>query len=151
MTTSHAARRDSQSAAWFDGLAAGYLLIKRCQRCSHFTRPDAGACPDCHSTDLEWTRAAGAGTVVCVIRDRATDEPVTLGLVELAEGPWLHVRLAGMHLSAGTPVSLSVHHAEGSEPIPLFSPTRPADTRTRMTGRRLHTLTGDTDSADHRG
>jgi uncharacterized OB-fold protein len=122
---SHPACRDAASAAWFDGLAAGQLLIKRCRPWGHYSRPDATACPKCHSAELEWTRATGAGTVVCVIVDRATgEEPVTLGLVELDEGPWLHVRLSGaMRPFAGARVSLSVYQAEGSEPIPAFTTT----------------------------
>jgi hypothetical protein len=120
--TSHAASRDAPSAAWFDGLAEGHLLIKRCGLCGHCSRPDTTACPECHSADLEWTRAAGAGTVVCVIIDRGTGEPVTLAVVELDEGPWLHVRLSGVsRASAGTRVSLSVQFSEDSEPIPVFS------------------------------
>jgi uncharacterized OB-fold protein len=120
---SHPACRDAASAAWFDGLAAGYLLIKRCRLCGHCSRPDANACPKCHSAQLKWTRAAGAGTVLCVIVDHGTgEEPLTLGLVELDEGPWLHVRLSGaLRPFAGTRVSLSVHQAKGSEPIPVFT------------------------------
>jgi uncharacterized protein len=118
---SNPACRDAESAAWFDGLAQGHLLIKRCPLCGHRSRPDAGACPDCHSPDLEWIQAAGAGMVVCTISDGQTGEPVTLGLVELDEGPWLHVRLSGAVIPcAGTRVKLSVHQTAGSEPIPVF-------------------------------
>lgn len=120
--TSHAACRDAASAAWFDGLASGQLLIKQCRLCGHRGRPDTVACSECRSEDLEWARAAGAGTIVCVIIDHGTGEPAVLGLVELDEGPWLSARLSGVSRpAAGTRVSLSVHHAEDSEPIPVFT------------------------------
>lgn len=122
MTTTFAAHRDDASAAWFDGLAAGRLLIRTCRSCGHHSRPETVTCPACHCPELDWTTAAGVGTVVCLITDHGTGDPVPLGLVELDEGPWLLVRVSGApRPSAGTRVSLSVHHAEGSEPIPVFT------------------------------
>jgi uncharacterized protein len=120
--TAFAARRDGASAAWFDGLAQGRLLIRRCRSCGHHSRPETATCPECRGAELLWTAAAGTGTVVCVIVDHGTGEPVTLGLVELDEGPWLHVRLTGTTgARAGARVNLSVHRADGSEPIPVFT------------------------------
>ena len=46
--------RDEASAAWFDGLAEGVLLIHRCPRCGRHSRPDAAACPVCHADRLDW-------------------------------------------------------------------------------------------------
>jgi hypothetical protein len=116
------AQRDDASAAWFDALAHGRLLIRACRSCGHHSRPETATCPACHGAALDWTAAAGIGTVVCVITDHLTGVPATLGLVELDEGPWLLVRVSGASRpSAGTRVCLSVHHAEGSEPIPVFT------------------------------
>jgi hypothetical protein len=119
------AHRDDASAAWFDGLAQGRLLIRTCRSCGHRSQPETVTCPACHGPELEWTAAAGVGTVICVITDHGTGDPVTLGLVELEEGPWLPVRISGAaRPSAGTRVRLSVQHAEGSEPIPVFTTDR---------------------------
>jgi hypothetical protein len=59
--------------------------------------------------------------------------------------PWLHVLLAGMHLSAGTPVRLSVHHAEGGEPIPLFK-SAPSEI-----GRRKWSAAEESATPEHLG
>ena len=82
----NAARRDEASAPWFDGLADGVLLIRRCPRCGLHSRPDAAACPACHADGLEWVPAAGRGTVVCVIVEHREQDEVALGLIELDEG-----------------------------------------------------------------
>lgn len=120
--TAPGAHRDDASAPWFDALAQGRLLIRTCRSCGHRSRPETATCPACHGPGLDWFPAAGVGTVICVITDHGTADPVTLGLVELDEGPWLLVRIRGAaRPSAGTRVRLSVHHSEGSEPIPDFT------------------------------
>lgn len=117
----HVARRDERSATWFDGLHDGVLLIRRCPRCGHRARPDATACAACHQDGLEWVSSAGDGTVVCVIVDRAGDESLALGLVELDEGPWLHARLLPVAgVAAGDRVRFSVLHPDDGEPLPVF-------------------------------
>jgi uncharacterized protein len=116
------ARRDQESSVWFDHLAHGRLLIRQCRRCMHHSRHDLHTCPACHSDDLAWHVASGAGTVVSVVVDHGRDERVGLCLVELDEGPWLHARLTDLpRAAAGDRVRLTVLFAHGSEPIPSFT------------------------------
>ncbi len=115
------ARRDEASESWFDGLAEGRLMIRRCGLCGRHSRPDARTCPECFSSDLDWTEASGGATVISVIVDHTRAGPVVLGLVELDEGPWLHVGLTS-GTQAGRRVRLAVVTPEGSEPIPGFVP-----------------------------
>ncbi|MFF5985967.1 Zn-ribbon domain-containing OB-fold protein [Prauserella flavalba] len=116
------ARRDEDSAQWFDGLAAGRLLIRRCAGCGRDSRPDTTACPGCRGTDLGWATASGTGTVVSLVVDHTRPEPLSLGLVELDEGPWLHVRITGTPgVPIGDRVRLTVCSPEDGEPIPVFA------------------------------
>ncbi|MGQ4601260.1 zinc ribbon domain-containing protein [Nocardia sp. R6R-6] len=118
--TAFAARRDDDSATWFDGLVEGRLLIRRCACCGHYSRPDSKTCPECLGAELAWVPAVGTGVVVCVIVDHAAGQRSVLGLVELDEGPWLHVRLAAPgSVAAGARGRFTVHPGEG-EPIPVF-------------------------------
>src|SRR6476661_3887731 len=64
------ATRDERSAAWFDALAQGRLLIRRCDRCGHLGAPDRFACSACLADDLDWVPASGAGTLLARIVDR---------------------------------------------------------------------------------
>jgi len=118
------ARRDERSGPWFDALGDGTLLIHHCRDCGHASRPDAASCPACQSEDLEWTRAAGGGTVVSVIRDHSGGEPLVLALVELDEGPWLNARLTDApDATLGCRVTLAVLAPDGDdgEHVPAFT------------------------------
>ena len=116
------ALRDSVSAPWFDGLARGVLLLHRCRECGHVSRPDVASCPACRSDNLTWVPSRGTGCVVAAILDPNPDDPVVLGLVELDEGPWLHVRLLGTSelVPVGTRVTLEIFRPGGGELVPSF-------------------------------
>ncbi len=117
-----AARRNEASAPWFDGLAAGVLLIRRCPRCGLHSRPDATTCPACHADRLEWVPAAGRGTVVCAIIEHRQQDEVALGLVELDEGPWLAAQITDhVRATPGTRVELVVVTPDEGEPFPAFA------------------------------
>jgi uncharacterized OB-fold protein len=115
--------RDDDSAEFFDGTARGDLMIKRCDTCGHFLRPDSIACSQCHGTALSWTKSSGRGSLVSWIVVHGPDRPV-VGLVELEEGPWLHARLIDVDmraLSVGDGFEVDFEPA-GSETIPVFKP-----------------------------
>lgn len=138
----HPAHRDEYSAPWFDGLLDDRLLIRRCLECSRYCRPDCTACTSCASDHLEWVEAAGTGTVITIVIDHSVGEPLTLGLVELDEGPWMHVRLTRESV-AGDRVLMAVEHSPVGEPIPTFrrqadlsGPATRLDTEGHDTGSR---------------
>jgi uncharacterized OB-fold protein len=131
---SAAAIRDERSAEFFDALAAGRLLIRRCVPDGHLSSPDVTFCAECGTPGLEWVEAAGDGKVVSwtAIHGRpdetgATVVNVFVGLVELTEGPWLMARLLvddedvddedDLHI--GARVVLSILATDG-EPIYAF-------------------------------
>ncbi|MDX2600340.1 hypothetical protein PV330_09900 [Streptomyces caniscabiei] len=124
MTPDILAQRDTASAAWFDGLVAGVLLIRRCDECYHHCRPDAMACTACESRALRWVEAAGRARVVATVStpDQMGNRTVQ-ALVELAEGPWLFVPVTGTDTppSPGTPLVLTVLRPPRGEPIPAFT------------------------------
>jgi uncharacterized OB-fold protein len=88
-------RRDGRTDAFFDGAAAGKLMIKCCPACSHWHAPDATGCHECGGERLEWAEARGTATLVtwATLHPRTGGEPALLALVELDEGPWLYARL----------------------------------------------------------
>src|SRR5262249_55918356 len=97
---SNRAIRDDRSAEFFDALAGGRLQIRRCVPHGHVSSPEVMFCAECGSRALEWAPTQGSGTVVSwtAIHGRpdetgATTVTAYVGLVELAEGPWLLARL----------------------------------------------------------
>jgi uncharacterized OB-fold protein len=89
------------------------------------SRPDTATCSACHSDVLRWTLAAGTGVVMSLVRDhsqvRDGATPISLGLVELVEGPWLHIRLLD-DPQVGDRVTLVVLAPAEGEPVPAFRP-----------------------------
>lgn len=117
------AKRDDHTGPWFDALAQGMLTVQHCTVCGHRARPDAAACPRCHSAAFRWTAAEGTGTVITTITDHSPakegGDPLLLGIVELAEGPWLLARLLDSSVP-GDRVSLVVLVPDEGEPVPAF-------------------------------
>lgn len=125
--TDPVAVRDEDSSDYFDALARGTLTIRLCPACRHYNPPQTRSCSACHHDSLEWVPAAGQGTVVAAVVDRAaTGNPRVLAFIELDEGPWIPARLLGTDAAvpAGTRVTLTVRFpADGApgEPVPAFS------------------------------
>jgi uncharacterized protein len=123
-------RRDRQSAPFFDGTAAGELRVRLCQRCGHRSIPQSQQCPACRSTELGWEAASGRASVVswAVVHGKPGADGVpsrtVVGLVELAEGPWLHAQLDvdPDAVSAGQQLQVHFETPEGGEAIPVFRP-----------------------------
>jgi uncharacterized OB-fold protein len=115
--------RDEESAEFFDGTARGELMVKRCDACGHWLRPDAIACSRCRGSALSWAVASGRGTLVTwTVPHGAEREPPVAGLVELEEGPWLHGRLVDVdpaELTVGDAFAVAFEDA-GDERVPVF-------------------------------
>jgi uncharacterized OB-fold protein len=134
-------RRDAATAAFFDGTARGELLLWRCRACpdAELQGPQARACPDCASPDLEPVPAAGGASLVswAVVheRPRPGQEPgrTVVAISQLDEGPWWWSQLVDAdpdQLRAGTRLVLDfvtpvapggdTEPAEPSEVVPVF-------------------------------
>ncbi|GLZ48309.1 hypothetical protein Acsp06_44940 [Actinomycetospora sp. NBRC 106375] len=121
MSFPFALSRDDRSAAFFDALADGRLLLRR--------DPASGTLhgPAASDPAFTWAEADGEGTVAswAVVHARDAD-PVLVGIVELDEGPWLRTQLVGVDaddVRAGLRVRVTpVVPGAGSEPIPAFTP-----------------------------
>ncbi len=123
------AHRDARSAPFFDALATGVLLLRRCRPHGHLSAPEVTACVECGHTDLDWAPAAGTGHVVTWTAVHSRPDPtgvstveVVLAVVELTEGPWLRTRLLADQPAdprSGAPVVLDIIAGPG-EPIYAF-------------------------------
>ncbi|QXV99941.1 MULTISPECIES: Zn-ribbon domain-containing OB-fold protein [Rhodococcus] len=120
--------RDESSAPFFDGTAEGRLMLRHCPKCESWSEPGALLCANCHSRGLEWADSIGHGEVVSwtVITGRPHDgvapPPEVIALVEMSEGPWVHMALVdhdGLGLTAGTSVVVEFAEVEGGEVMPV--------------------------------
>jgi uncharacterized OB-fold protein len=131
------ATRDARSAAFFDALGQGILLLRRCVPHGHLGAPETQFCTGCGSPSLEWAAARGTGHVVAwtAIHARPDESGTTrvnviAGIVELDEGPWLRARLLAVDLAtvrSGAKVTLEIIQTDG-EPIYAFRVAGQEDT-----------------------
>jgi uncharacterized OB-fold protein len=123
------ATRDARSAAFFDALGQGILLLRRCIPHGQLGAPETQFCTGCGSPSLEWAAARGTGHVVAwtAIHSRPDESGTTrvnviAGIVELDEGPWLRARLLAADpatVRSGAAVILEIIETDG-EPIYAF-------------------------------
>ena len=136
-----AVARDETSAEFFTAAARGELLMQRCPDSGDVLGPQARTCPSCGSADLDPVVVSGRGTLVswavvhqAPVPSLAAAVPYLTAVVELAEGPWLLVRLVGTEggdgpeLRVGLPLVACFlpSGAPGDEPageiLPAFMP-----------------------------
>jgi uncharacterized OB-fold protein len=133
---------DALSAPFWDGTAAGHLVLARCGACRAFVYPPAPVCPACGATDAPMAHEQiGRGAVLrswTVVRQPflpGFDELVPYVLVdaELDDAPG--VRLIGRLLDGGDPPALALGAAlsvvferlDDGSAVPAFArPDQPA-------------------------
>jgi uncharacterized OB-fold protein len=123
---------DDTTRPFWNGAAAGRLLIKRCRACSraHFyPRP---FCPYCWSEEVEWEEASGRAALyswsVVHVNDLppfAEQVPYVAAIVDLNEGPRMMtnvVECPAGSLQAGMPLRVVFREQADGVTVPVFRP-----------------------------
>lgn len=122
-----------EARPYWEGLAAGRLMLPSCGACGPFFYPRA-FCPRCHARAVTWVQASGRGTLhAFTIAYQAfhpgftVPTPCVLALVELEEGPRLLTNLVGVEpdpraLRCGMPVEVVFERVTEEVTLPLFRP-----------------------------
>jgi hypothetical protein len=120
---------DADSAPFWEGLAAGRLVVSRCRACGRQLFPPIGTCSRCGSASVVSEEAAGEGTVYSwatvhmpLASDFVEQVPYTVVVVELDEGARVFGRLLGED-AAGLCAGASVRFEPaviGGRPVPGF-------------------------------
>lgn len=83
---------------FWEALQSDKFLIGDCPGCGEAHFPPAPVCPHC-GVESDMTKAEGNGTLYSFTRQHRTapafDSPITIGTVELAEGPRVLMRIKG--------------------------------------------------------
>lgn len=76
-----------------DALRKGKFLGLTCKQCGAYTVPPQKVCSGCHSEDMEMVELSRKGVVksftVIYTAAEGFTAPYIVGLIELAEGPWV--------------------------------------------------------------
>lgn len=117
--------RESQTSeikAYYDALAKGELLARRCTSCRKYTFPPTGCCEHCGSFAVEWARLSGRGTLLFATHNIAPAchprfekiAPYVYGHVQLEEGVIVQAIVRGV---PATPEALREVFERGEVPV----------------------------------
>lgn len=93
---------DEESGEFYEGARRHELMLMRCKACGAWRMPSRPRCPDCWSTETEWARASGRGTLYSfgIMHQKfpgfADDVPYNYAVVELEEGPRIVSNIVGV-------------------------------------------------------
>jgi uncharacterized protein len=117
-----------ETKPFWDGAAAGKLLVKRCTACDTAHHYPRARCPFCGSDRTEWTEASGHGTVYSYSVFRRAPIPYAIAYVTLDEGATMMTNIVECDLDAiriGQPVRVVFKPTDGGPPVPMFRPAAP--------------------------
>lgn len=113
------------SAWFFEGLVDDVLLLLRCDDCGRWSRPSAKVCTSCRSRGLSATASNGRGRAISVISDPPDPDGRIhyVGLVELAEGPWIAAEIVATEAPhVGDHLVFEAMTFDQGQPVPCFRP-----------------------------
>jgi len=120
---------DDDDRFFWDGVAAGTLLIQRCAGCGRLRHPPVPMCPHCLSTAWDTIASSGRGTVHSWVLSHHPTEPDAapriVVLVSLDEGVRLVSNLVGVaweDVVNDMPVAVCYETYEGNITLPQFRP-----------------------------
>ena len=123
--------RTHETGPFWDGCAAGRLVLPRCTRCNELIWYPRRFCPFCGSTAVEWVEVSGRGTIYSFTIMRQGSGPFrgvvpyVLAYVELTEGPRLLTNIVDADpdsLEVGQPVTVVFEPAGETDALPRFRP-----------------------------
>lgn len=116
---------------FWEGAAAGKLLIQRCKGCGALRHPPGPVCGECHSFEWDSFESAGKGSIYSFVvmhypEVPPFDYPNPVGLIELDEGVRLIAGLVGVkrdEIEIGQRVQVEFQSFDDGElTLPLFRP-----------------------------
>jgi len=119
---------DHDDEFFWNGVAEGRLLVRRCAQCQRLAHPPSPMCPWCGSLEWDVRELSGRGTLHSWIVSRHPSEPDDVArivaLVELDEGVRLVSNLVGIdaaEVENGMPVEVLFAEVDGVA-LPQFRP-----------------------------
>ena len=122
-----------ETEPFWQALKQRQLRIQRCDDCGqHFFYPRP-LCPHCWSRAVRWVDASGRGILRTFVinyrppRKFPTQDPIVIGLVELAEGPRMMSNIVGVEpdparLRCDMPVTIVFDDITDDITLPKFQP-----------------------------
>jgi uncharacterized OB-fold protein len=117
---------------FWEGCRSGELLLQSCDNCSKTYFPPRPFCPACGSRDVSVKSASGKATLYSYVinhrpRPDFGEEPHSIAVVELAEGPRMMTNIIGCPqtpeaLILDMPLEVTFEKASDTISLPKFKP-----------------------------
>jgi uncharacterized protein len=125
---------------FWEGTRIGELRLQRCDECAGTYFPPRPFCPACGSRSVSMIKASGKATLSSYIINQrphpAWDEPYSIAIVELAEGPRMMSNIVNCPqtpeaLVLDMPLEVVFERQNDEITLPLFQPAsaQPKETR----------------------
>lgn len=114
-----------ENQPFWDGAAAGRLMLKYCNACGKHHYYPRALCPHCMSDQTEWRQASGRGYIYSYSVMRRVPQPYALAYIALDEGVTMMSNLVEVDLDAlriGMPVQAAFRKTDGDIVVPVFAP-----------------------------
>lgn len=110
---------------YWDGIAKGKLVLRKCRSCNSFHHYPRPICPFCFSSDTVWEEAAGTGIIYTYSVMRRAAKPYVMAYVTLPEGISVMTNIVDCDIDSvriGTPVKVVFREADNGVTVPMFAP-----------------------------
>lgn len=121
-----------ETAHFWEGTKAGELRLQRCTACTHIYFPPRPFCPQCSCRKVEVIRASGRATLYSYVinhrpRPDFGDQPHSIAVVELEEGPRMMTNIVGCPqtpeaLVLDMPLEVTFEQVSDEITLPKFKP-----------------------------
>ena len=125
-------RVDEESRGFWEALARHELYVQRCRACGTTRYYPRAVCPACLSSETEWLRASGRGTVYSFTVTHQNQAPgfreslpYVMAVVQLDEGPRMMTNVVGCAPDAvkiGMPVQVEYEDVTPEITLAKFKP-----------------------------
>jgi uncharacterized OB-fold protein len=134
---------DDLTRPFWDAANRHELVIQKCTSCGEFRHTPRVDCLFCKSTDVEWVKLSGKGTVFTFIVDHRNEVPgfdghYVFAFINPVEAPRTSVRLTGNILECdpddvyiGMPVEVMYKELKPGVTLPEFRPAPEAKLRSK--------------------
>jgi uncharacterized protein len=114
-----------ETKPFFDGTAAGKLMVRRCNSCKKVHWYPRELCPFCFG-ECTWEQASGKAKIYSLSVMERANPPYAMAYVTLAEGPSMLTNLVDCdfkNLKIGQDVKVTFIQTENEGPsLPFFTP-----------------------------
>jgi uncharacterized OB-fold protein len=119
-------RPTPETAPYWAAANEGILALQRCAECGFVGHRGRRVCPRCTSHALDWFPASGVATLWSYVIVHRAEEPYTVAIVDLAEGPRMTTNIVGVPqtpeaLVLDMPLRVTFER-RGEQLVPVFEP-----------------------------